>query len=60
MPKKNTKKEIGEIVTAMTQLEIEMARQSYPNGASQSQVAEWVLKSTKLSSRLDKVWKSLK
>ena len=61
MNAKKLKTELGKIVTEMTDLEVRMAQHSfYNNGATTFDVARWVTDSTKLSSRLDKIWKSLK
>lgn len=61
MKKTELRKELMEIINSMTDLETEMARVSfYDKGANENKIADWVNRYSKLSSRLDKVWKSLK
>jgi hypothetical protein len=61
MKKKELKERIVEIVNGMTKLEVEMAQTSFYNkGATLDDVIKWVNTSTKLSSKLDKIYKELK
>lgn len=61
MNAKKMKFELGDIATKMTELETKMARSSFHDGqASEDMIAGWVVESSRLSSRLNKVWKSVK
>ena len=60
LKKENFKKDLLKIVNEMTDLEVEMARKSYEfNGATVPMVAEWVTRSSFMSSKLDKLYKEL-
>ncbi len=59
---KEQKDELAHIIDGMSQLETKMAQTGFYNPAllTKDKVVEWVNESSKLSSRLDKVWKGIK
>ena len=58
MTAKNIKKKLGPIIDGFTQLEVDMARNS--RLVTSDMVAEWVTRSSALSSKLDSIWKEIK
>ena len=56
---KKSKQEIAEVIDGMGELETTIAQHSHYDGAATKAVqVEWVNKLSKLTSKLDKVWKA--